>query len=85
MKIDAFKFGAATAIVFALAWVVCSIFIFSMPFGMMQMSGHMAHANFSNMSWSLGWVGFIYGLIAWPVIAGIMSWGIAAIYNRLIG
>ncbi len=85
MKIDALKFGIATAIVFALAWVVCSLFVFSMPLRMMQMSGDMVHADLGGMSWNLGWTGFIYGLVAWSVVAGIIGWGISAIYNRLVG
>lgn len=85
MKIDAFKFGLSTAIIFALAWVICSLFVFSMPLGMMQMTGHMVHADFGQMSWNLGWIGFTYGLFAWPIVAGVMACGIAAIYNRLVG
>ena len=85
MKIDAFRFGLATTIVFALAWVICSLFVFSMPAGMMQMSGHMVHADFGHMSWTLNWFGFIHGLIAWSVIAGVIAWAIATLYNRMIG
>lgn len=85
MKIDASKFGFATAIVFALAWVICSLFVFSMPGGMMQMSGHMVHADLGQMSWRLSWVGFVYGLVAWSIIAGVMAWAVAALYNRLVG
>ncbi len=85
MKIDAIKFGLAIAVIFAAAWVICTLFVVSMPTAMMQMTGHMVHANFGQMSWNLGWVGFIYGLVAWSVVAGIMGWGIAALYNRLVG
>lgn len=85
MKIDALKFGFATAIVFALAWLVCSLFVFSMPFGMMRMSGHMMHANLGHMSWALNWAGFIYGLVAWSLIAGFIAWAVASLYNRLVG
>ncbi len=85
MQIDALKFGLATAIVFALAWVICSLFVFLMPAGMMQMSGHMVHADLGHMSWTLNWFGFIFGLLAWSIIAGVMAWAVAALYNRLLG
>ena len=85
MKIDATKFGLATAIVFAVFWVICSTLVATMPIGMMQMSGHMVHADFGQMSWHLGWTGLIFGLVAWPVIAGATAWLIAAVYNRLLG
>jgi len=85
MKIDAIKFGLATAIIFAVFWVICSLFVYSMPMGMVQMSGHMVHADLGQMSWVLTWGGFIYGLLAWAIIAGITAWAIAALYNRLLG
>lgn len=85
MKIDALKFGLATAIIFAAAWVICTLFVISMPTAMMQMTGHMVHADFGQMSWNLGWVGFIYGLVAWSAVAGILAWCVAALYNRLAG
>lgn len=85
MKIDAVKFGVATAIVIAVFFVICSLLVFSMPVGMMQMSGHMVHGNFGQMSWVLNWGGFIYGLIAWSILSGIVAGAIAAVYNRLLG
>lgn len=85
MKIDAIKFGLATAIVIAVVWVICSLLVFSMPAGMMQMGGHMAHADFGQMAWTLTWIGFIIGLVAWSILAGIIAWAIAAVYNALVG
>lgn len=85
MKIDATKFGLATAIVFAVFWAICSTLVVTMPVGMMQMSGHMVHADLGQMAWHLGWAGFITGLVAWSVIAGVTAWAIAALYNRLLG
>ncbi len=85
MKIDSTKFGLATGMVFAVSWLICSLFVTVLPRGMMQMSGHMVHANLGQMSWVLTWGGFIYGLLAWSIGAGIVAWAIAAIYNRLLG
>lgn len=84
MKIDAFKLALATAIIFAVAWVICSLFVISMPGAMMRMSGHMVHADFSPMGWQLSLVGFVYGLFAWSVGAGLIAGATAALYNRLI-
>lgn len=85
MKIDAIKLGLATAIVFAVFWAICSLFVISMPLGMMQMSGHMVHTDLGHMSWTLTWGGFVLGLLAWSIIAGITVWAVAALYNRLVG
>lgn len=85
MKINSVKFGLATAIVFAAFWSICSLFVLSMPMGMMRMSNYMIHADFGQTAWFLGWAGFIYGLLAWSLIAGVTAWAIAAVYNRLLG
>lgn len=84
MKLNSAKFGLATAIVFAVVWVVCSLFVYSMPGGMMQMSGYMVHGEFSRMTWRLHGTGFVFGLIAWPLLAGIIAWAIAATNNFLV-
>jgi hypothetical protein len=83
MKIDAIKLGIATAIVFAIIWVICSALVVLMPGAMMQMSGHMLHADLSGLGWSMHWGGFFFGLILWSVIPGLLVWAIAAFYNRL--
>ncbi len=83
MKINAMKFGFASAIVFAVVWIVCSLLVYSMPIGMMQMSGQMVHSNLEQMPWVLTFGGFVYGLLAWSGLAGLITWAIAAVYNRL--
>ena len=85
MKIDAIKLGFATAAVFAVAWVICSLFILGMPGSMMQMTGDMVHADLSQMGWQLDFTGFAFGLLAWSLGAGLIAVAIAATYNRLIG
>lgn len=85
MKLDAIKLGFATAIIFALAWIICSLFVIIAPSGMMQMSGHMVHSNFEDMGWSLHWTGFFVGLVTWSVFSGLFVGAIAATYNRLLG
>ena len=79
MKIDATKFGLATAIVFAVSWIVCSALVAVLPGGMMQISGYMIHADFGDLTWTMNISGFVAGLIAW----GVIGWAIAAVYNHL--
>jgi len=85
MKLNAVKLGVATAIVFAVVWVICSILVVLIPGGMMQMSGHMLHADLGGHGWSMHWIGFFVGLILWSVLPALLVWAIAALYNRLIG
>lgn len=84
MKLDAIKLGLATAIVFGVAWIICSLFVIMAPAGMMQMSGHMVHSDFAGMGWSLHWTGFFVGLVMWSLFSGLFVSAIAATYNRLL-
>ena len=85
MKINALKLGVATAIVFAVVWVICSLLVVAIPGTMMQMSGHMLHADLSGLGWSMHWTGFFFGLVWWSLLPGLLVWAIAALYNRLSG
>jgi len=84
MKIVAGKIGVAIAIASAILWGVCSLFVLLAPEGMLAMSGHMVHADLSTIQWHIGLSGFLIGMIAWAVLAGITGWLAAIIYNRLI-
>jgi hypothetical protein len=84
MKLDAIKFGLASAAAFSILWIVCSLFVMGMPLNMMQISGHMIHGDFTSMQWSMGIQGLIIGLFAWAFVAGISGWLIALIYNKLL-
>ncbi|NMH63986.1 DUF5676 family membrane protein [Shewanella salipaludis] len=84
MKLDAIKFGLASAIAFALAWIVCSLLVWAMPGMMMDMTGHMVHGDWSQMGWQLTFTGVFLGLLGWSVIAGLCGWLLAAIYNAIL-
>jgi hypothetical protein len=84
MKLDAVKLGVATAIVFAVIWVICSILVVLSPGPMMQKSGHMLHADLGNQGWSMHWTGFFVGLVLWTLLPALLVWTIAAVYDRLI-
>lgn len=85
MKLDAYKFGLATVIVLAVVWVVCSLLVLVLPVLMMQMGGHMLHADLGAAQWTLHLRGFVIGLILWSVLGGILAWAVAEVYNRLVG
>lgn len=84
MKINAFKLSISTAAVFAVVWVICSLFVMGAPQAMMQMTGHMVHADFSHMNWQLNFSGLVVGLLAWSIGAGLIAGATAVVYNRLI-
>ncbi len=84
MKIDAVKFGLATAAAFAIVWLVCSVLVWSMPSMMMDMTGNMMHSDWSRIGWQMTGVGVIIGMIGWSVGSGLTAWLLATVYNRLL-
>ena len=84
MQLDPLKFGMATAVASALAWLICSLAVWSMPAMTMAVGGNMMHMDLSQLGWHLTPVGVLAGLVAWVIVAGIFGWLLAAIYNRLL-
>lgn len=84
MKLYPAKLGVAAAVTAGLLWVVCSLLVLALPGGMINMSGHMVHADLSQMSWTLTFVGFLLGLVIWSVVAYITGWLIGMVYNMLL-
>ena len=84
MKIDATKMGMATATAFGIAWLICSLLVWVFPASMMNMSGHMVHSDLSALNWHMSGVSILIGLFLWSVIAGLLAWLSATVYNRLV-
>jgi hypothetical protein len=83
MKCDTNKLFIATTITVAIAWIVCAAFVAFLPTAMMTLMGHMIHANLDAMKWSMTTTGFFVGLFAWSLMAGVIAWLTARIYNGL--
>ncbi len=84
MKINPNFFGLASAIATSILWVLCSAIVYLIPRPMIDMSGHMVHANLSGMNWNLTFFGFLVGLIVWSLFAGLFAWILAHIYNMFV-
>ncbi len=83
MKLDANRLFVAVAASVAVVWLICVVLVGVAPGGMMSMSGHMMHADFQGMSWSMSPYGIFAGLIGWSLSAGALAWLAATIYNFL--
>lgn len=83
MRINATAFGLASAAVAAVSWILCSAIVGMIPGPMMNMSGHMVHANLEGMNWTLTFSGVVIGLVVWSLFAGLFAWALAVIYNLL--
>ncbi len=84
MKLNSFALALSSALTFAVLWVACSLIVVALPGMMMDMSGHMIHANFSMMNWTMTFTGFFIGLIAWSLLAGLTGWLVAVFYNLIM-
>jgi hypothetical protein len=84
MRLNPNKFAIAYSGTFAILWVICSATVYFIPDAMRAITGHMMHADFLSMGWTLTGTGFIVGLIAWAFCAWITAWLIAIIYNELV-
>ena len=84
MKIDSTKFALAAAITAAVFWVICSLFVWMVPAGMMNMTTNMMHTEIGMGNWTLSPMGVVWGLVAWSLFAGIFAWLLATIYNLLV-
>ncbi len=84
MKLDAVKFGLAAAYAVAVIWVLCVIVVLLLPGMSMSMGGYMMHADFTGMTWHMGFLGLVFGLILWAGFTGFFAYLLAAIYNRLL-
>ncbi len=83
MKINSLKFGMASAITAAVFWVICSLFVWMMPSGMMNVTTNMMHMEMARSGWTLSPMGVVWGLVVWSLFAGIFAWLLATIYNLL--
>jgi len=84
MKLHAKNFALACVATFFIIAFIGSLLIMSMPQMMNGMPGHMFDENYSSMGWHISIYGFLVGTIVWALLAGIIGWLFATIYNKLI-
>lgn len=85
LKLNAGRFGLASAAASFIVWIICSILVFSMGGMMMNMSGYMMHGELSGFSWTMSTTGVLLGGLAWAIAFGITGWLIATLYNAFGG
>jgi len=83
MTLNANKLFLATAVVFAILWIICSALVAVIPGPMLTMTGYMVHSELETFRRSLTGTGFVGGLVLWSLIPGITVWLVAAAYNRM--
>lgn len=84
MKLSSFRFGLAAACAVGVTWILCSILVLLFPSMSLNLGGSMMHIDLSNMTWQMGFAGFLLGLILWTLLAGIIASLTAVIYNEIV-
>lgn len=84
MKLNPTIFGTASAVTTGILWIVCSILVVILPGFMESMTAGMMHSSVTSMDFTLTWEGFLWGLIAWAIWAGIAGWLLVLLYNQLL-
>ena len=84
MKLNPITLGISSAFTTAILWIICSLLVVVLPGFMTHMTAGMMHGDTASTIFTMTWPGFIYGLVAWVVWAGVAGWLIAIIYNRLL-
>lgn len=74
----------ATAVMSALAYIICVVFIVLAPQATMTFFGYIFHADLSSIARSVSVDGFFIGLLAWSLGTGLYAALIARLYNRLL-
>jgi len=77
------SFAISCSITAGFLWLICSVLVVFIPESMMSMTGHMFHADLSNMLWTMTWSGFLTGLLSWVVVSGVTGLLLITIYNYL--
>ena len=83
MKINALNLGLAGAITAAVSWMICSMFVWMAPGGMMNVTTNMMHTDMARSGWTISPSGVAMGLVGWSLFVGIFAWFMATIYNLL--
>ncbi|AIY66126.1 MULTISPECIES: DUF5676 family membrane protein [Pseudoalteromonas] len=81
MKLNEKAFSLACAAAFAIVWSVCSVVVMVMPEMMSNMTSKMLHTDWQIMGWHMSITSAIWGGILWALLAGLIGWLIAKIYN----
>ncbi len=84
MKLKIPAFAGATAIITAIAFSLCSLFLAVAPEATYEASSFLFHTNLTNLAYPMSWGTFFGGLAVWTIAMAITGAGLAWLYNQLI-
>ena len=84
MKLHAKSFALACVATFFIIALIGSLFVMMMSQMMDGMPGQMFNENYASMRSHMSIYGFLVGAFVWALLAGIIGWLFATIYNKLV-
>ncbi len=84
MKLNISAFAGATAIITAVVFSLCSLFVAVAPEATYSASSFLFHTDLTNLAYPISWGAYFGGLAAWTIAMAIAGAGLAWLYNRLI-
>jgi uncharacterized BrkB/YihY/UPF0761 family membrane protein len=80
-KLNTRSLSLATAIITALVYIACILFVAVAPKAAMAFFGYVLHMDLSNIARVITWGSFIVGLLFWTVGTALYAALIARLYN----
>ncbi len=84
MKLNIAAFAGATAIVTAVLFTLCALFIALAPGTAYAFFSYLFHADLTGITYPMTWGVFLGGLVIWVLGMALVAAAGAWLYNRLI-
>lgn len=84
MKLNLQAFAGASALVTAVLFTLCALFIAMAPEAAYAAFSFLFHVDLTNLAYPMGWGVYFGGLASWVVGMGIVGAALAWLYNLLI-
>jgi hypothetical protein len=84
MKLNPRSIFWAVAFVSAASYAVCAAFVAVAPQATSHFFSWVMHVDLSGLARHITWSSFLGGVICYSLVLGVLAWGFALAYNRLV-
>ena len=85
MSLDSKSLGLGAAIVAAIVYSICALFVAVFPTATTAALSYVLHLDFATMARPLSWASYCVGVVSLSVFVGLVVASAAAFYNRFSG
>lgn len=84
MRLEISPLARAAGIVAAVQYLACGVLVALAPDLFTRVVGYTVHADLSSIERSIGWLGFLVGLVVWTALCAASAAALAAVYNSSV-